>query len=119
MRRHRSPKWLRASTLIEVLVALVIITLVMAIAATLYVKMGWKRPDNLLNLHLELKALAEETKRTKDYTPAEYERDDGLAIDRAVQPYQGDTLLLLLELRAKKQGTDEEAVYREIIIHDQ
>lgn len=118
---HRYPfhKCLKASTLVEVLAALVIITLVMAIAATLFAKIGWERPDNSVNLQLELKALVAETKRTGDYTPAEYELDNGVAIDRTVQPYQGDTLLLLLELRAHKQGTDEGAVYRELIIHEQ
>lgn len=119
MHRHRFHKQLKASTLVEVLVALVIITLVMAIAATLYAKMGWKRPDNSVNLHLELKALAEETKRIGDYTPVQYELDNGVTIDRTVQPYHGDTLLLLLELRAHRQGIHEEAVYRELIIHDQ
>ncbi|SEK54870.1 type II secretion system protein [Parapedobacter koreensis] len=110
---------LKASTLVEVLVALVIITLVMAIAATLYAKMGLNRPDNLVNLQLELKAIAAEAKRNRRYDAGHYQLDNGVRIDKEVTPYQTDTLLLLLELKAYKQGTGEVAVYREIIIKDQ
>ncbi len=110
---------LKASTLVEVLVALVIITLVVAIAATLYVKMSWKRPDNLVNLQLELKTLAQETKRNRDFTFAQYQIGNDILIDKQTEAYKGDTLLILLELRAHKRGTGEEAIYREIIINDQ
>ncbi|MGK6353468.1 hypothetical protein [Parapedobacter sp. DT-150] len=108
--------FLKASTLVEVLAALVIITLVVAIAATLYVKMGLKRPDNSVNLQLDLKALAEETKRNVDYAPRQYELENGVHVDQSVEPYRGDTLRLLLQLEATRQGTGERAVHREIVI---
>jgi len=113
----RIPKRLKASTLVEVLVALVIITLVMAIAATLYATLGLKRPDNSVNLQMELKTLAAEAKRNQDYNPRQYELDNGVIVDQQVTSYQGDTLLMLLELNASKPGTRETAVYREIIIN--
>jgi len=112
-------KRLNASTLVEVLVVLVIITLVVAIAATLYATIGGKRPDNLVNLHLELKSLAQETKRSMDYSPRQYDMGNGVQIDREVKPYGSDTLLMVLELKGTKRGTSETAVFREIIIKGQ
>ncbi|WP_257668266.1 type II secretion system protein [Parapedobacter tibetensis] len=109
---------LKGSTLVEVLVALVIITLVMALAATLYAKIAYKRPDNTVALQLRLKALAQEAKREGDFETAHYETDDNLLIDRHTEPYRGDTLLLLLELTGQKKGTGETGIYREIIIKD-
>lgn len=110
---------LKASTLVEVLVALVIITLVMAIAATFYATMGLKRPDNSVNLQMELKTRAAEAKRNRDYSPRQYELSNGILVDQHIGSYQGDTLLLLLELNASKRGTRETALYREIIIKGQ
>ncbi|MBK1442018.1 type II secretion system protein [Parapedobacter sp. ISTM3] len=110
---------LKASTLVEVLVALVIITLVMAIAATLYAKMALKRPDNLVGLQLQMKAIAAETKHSKYGHAERYTLDNGVTIDKEILPYQNDTLLNVLELRAHKQGTGEVAVYREILIDSQ
>jgi|GEM_PF-6435728 len=110
---------LTASTLVEVLVALVIITLVMAIAATLYATMGLKRPDNSVNLQMELKTRAAEAKRNQDYGLRQYNLADGVIVNQQTTPYHGDSLLMLLELNATKPGTRETATYREIIIKDQ
>ena len=113
------PSRLKASTLVEVLVALVIITLVMAIAATLYATIGLKRPDNSVNLQMELITLAAEVKRNQDYSSRQYKFVDDIIVDQYVAPYHGDTLLMLLELNASKPGTGETALYREIIIRGQ
>lgn len=112
-------KRLHASTLVEVLAALVIFTLVTAVAATLYAKIVLKRPDNERNLLLELKDFAEQTKRECDLESARFEVGEGIQVSRTVSNYQGDTLLLLLELRARKPGAAEETVYQEIIVNGQ
>jgi len=112
-------KQLHASTLVEVLVALVILTLVTATAATLYANMVLKQPANARNLQLELKALAQHAKRERDLTPAQFETGRGVQVYKEVTEYQGDTLLLLLEYRAQVPGITEETVYREIIISDE
>ncbi|SFC23406.1 hypothetical protein SAMN05421747_106191 [Parapedobacter composti] len=109
-------KRLKASTLVEVLVALVIITLVVAISATFYATMALKRPDNAVNMLLELRALAQESKRSGGSEQAQYELGNGIQVDKVVTPYHGDTLLAVLELRGQRTATGETAVYREIII---
>ncbi len=112
-------KRLHASTLVEVLVALVILTLITAIASTLYVKIVLKQPANARNLQLELKELAHRAMREGDLRPAQFEIGRGVQVYKEVSNYKGDTLLLLLVYRAQVPGTAEETVYREIIINNQ
>lgn len=109
-------KRLQASTLVEVLVALVIITLVMAVAATLYAKMAASRPDNTVALQLHLNALAQTAKREGIHKVLPDEINDNYIITKELTNYNNDTLLLLLELKGTKVGTEETATYREIII---
>ncbi|MEC3878631.1 pilus assembly FimT family protein [Parapedobacter sp. 10938] len=112
-------KRLHASTLVEVLVALVIVTLVTATAATLFAKIVLKQPANARDLQLELKALAQRAKQEGNFLPAQFEIGRGVQVDKEVSNYQGDTLLLLLVYRAHRPGTAEETVYREIIINNE
>lgn len=112
-------KRLHASTLVEVLVALVILTLVTATATTLYVKIVLKQPSNLRDLQAELKALAHRAKREGDFSPAQFEIGHGIQVYKEVSDYRSDTLLRLLEYRARITDAAEEIVYREIIIKDE
>ncbi len=112
-------KRLHASTLVEVLVALVIFTLVTAVAATLYAKIILKRPDNERHLLLELKDLAQQAKREQNLAPARFEIGHGIVVSKAVSDYRGDTLLQLLEFRARRHNAAEETVYREILINEE
>ncbi|MEC3882010.1 type II secretion system protein [Parapedobacter sp. 10938] len=108
-------KKLEGSTLLEALVALVIITIVMAMAATLFVTVGAERPDNKVNMQLELIHRAAEVKRHGNYSDASFTLHNGIMIDMHVEPYKDDSLLLLLELKATNGDDDEVAVHREII----
>lgn len=108
-------KKLKGSTLLEALIALVIITIATGTAAALYVAIGAERPDNKVNLQLELMRLATEAKRRGDYSDANYALHNDILINMRVEPYKEDSLLLLLELKATS-GNDEVAVHREIIL---
>src|SRR3546814_15400383 len=90
---HTLRKRLHASTLVEVLVALVILTLVTATAATLYAKIVLKQPANARDLQLELKALAQRAKQEGNLRPAQFEIDRGDQVYKEVSTYQSDTLL--------------------------
>ncbi len=107
---------LPGSTLVEVLVALVVYTLLIAIVASLFTALAAKRPDRARDLQLELRALAEQAKRERDYGADRFLWDRGITVTKDVTAYQGDTALALLEFRASPHGTADVVVHREIII---
>lgn len=91
-------KW-KASSMVEVLVALVIIILVFGSSTAIYIKLVRHRPEKAYHLRKELSALAIEVKN-EDFPAAtrEHESISGLTIVQYCEPFRGDSLLLHLKL---------------------
>ena len=112
-------KQLRGSTLVEVLVALVIFTLVTAIAASIFIKITKKQPAHTRDLQWEMKEMARLAKEEGDYTPNLLLTRQGVTVYKHISHYKGDTLLWLLEYRGQVPGASEETIYRELIINSE
>lgn len=110
--RHR----ISGSTLVEVLVSMVILSVVVGIAISTFATIGSARTDQHVMLYSSLRYYAMETKRTGDYSSISWEDDNGLRIEKKWYPYNGDSLLFVLHLRAFRPGAAYSGELREIII---
>lgn len=106
---------IKATTLIEVIVALVIIMLVFAGSTMLYVQLMNKKPDKKYRLQKELLALATEIKMGRTIENELYEEENGIAIFQSCEPYTADSTLLHLKLEAM-EGDNIIAIHEELFI---
>ena len=112
LKRH-----IRASTLLETLVALVLILICFSIATLVLVNI-MQSDNGRLKLHarLELDALYEKTMDERSFVDgsAEY---NGFVIEKRLLPYEGPPGLYLLELKAVAQKQTI-ATYKKLILVD-
>ncbi|MNT07779.1 hypothetical protein D3C72_1424960 [compost metagenome] len=112
-------KRIRAGSLVEVVVALVIIMTVFALSLMIYIKiMGASFSGRKLWANSKLKEVANQVKkehRFKDDTINE----DELIIDITVKPYPQSSDLILLELEAKDLNGIRLNEYKEIVLKDE
>jgi len=106
---------IKASTLIEVVVALVIIMLVFAASTMLYVRLMNSKPDKRYRLQKELLALATEIKKGGNIEDELYKEENGIAIFQSCEPYATDSTLLHLKLEAV-EGEEVIAIHEELFI---
>lgn len=91
---------IKATTLVEVVIALLIIMVVFGASTTLFVKIMNANPAKSDYWQQELQLLATEIKTEASCSNAEYPQEDGTTIYQYCEPYQPDSPLLLLKLEA-------------------
>ncbi len=107
---------IEASSLVETVVAMIIILSVFGISMMVYMNVV-KTGINLSNLNasLQLNELAEKTKKEKLYVDQTIE-SKGFSIQKKITKYNHDENLLLLEITAKDNGDKILASRKEIIL---
>ncbi len=111
-------KKLRASSLIEVLTAMVILLVVLTMAAGFTVQLVRSRPDHQLLLQQQLAVLAQQIKQEPLQSRQEFILPGGIRVHLHTEPYRNDSLLTQLELSARHPQAPERLVaHREIILN--
>lgn len=107
---------LKAASLLETILALVITMLVFGIASMVYVNV-LKSGITLsaLTARQKLEVLAEETKRSKTFV-SETVKEEGYTIEKSIEPYQGNTSLLKMELQVIDEQGKVLAEYKELLL---
>jgi hypothetical protein len=108
-------KKLKGSTLVEVIVAMVIILTCLGIALTIFTNLSRDVNDELRILaEIRINTLANETKIKNDYTDVNLEFDN-LKIQRSILPYPGKARLKILYIEAFTPMDKKIAEYKEIV----
>jgi len=109
---------LKASSLFETIVALMVTMLVFGIAMTIYVNV-LRNSTSLADFKasLRLEQLAKETKESKRFIDESFE-EGNVSIEKRVGKYQNKEGLLLLELEAFDQTKRKLAEHKEILIEE-
>jgi len=110
-----STKKLRASSLIEVIVALVIIMLVFGIASMTYIRIHSSSNSEALQWQEQLSAIASEAKKADVMVDREYDLPNGVSVSQTLKPYGTSENLFLLELEARDQHQKVLGFYRGVI----
>ncbi|HUH17850.1 hypothetical protein [Albibacterium sp.] len=91
----------KASSIIEVVVALVIILFVFGCSTIIYLDLINHRPDKLYRLQKDLLVMSSKIKNEDSIMNYDQrETENGILIIQYCEPYQGDTLLMYLKLEA-------------------
>lgn len=111
----KEPKRLKASSLVETIVGLMVIVLVFGIAMTVYVNV-MRNSTSLAELKASqrLEEIAVETKTKKSFFNESFE-EGGVKIEKTIGKYQDKEGLFLLELIAKDPTERKLAERKEII----
>ncbi len=107
---------LKASTLVETIMAMVIIVIAFGTAMLLYMQVT--NGEQLLarsQAHILLKQVAEEAKIQKEFKTASFEHQ-GLRIKKQFQPYSNYPGAFLMNLEALGPRGEVLATYREIVL---
>lgn len=109
------PVRIKASSLIETIVGLMVIVLVFGIAMTVYVNV-MKNSTSLAELKASqrLEEIAVETRANKSFFNESFE-EEGIKIEKTIGKYQNKEGLILLELLAKDPAERKLAERKEII----
>jgi|GEM_PF-4448144 len=108
-------QYIKGSTLIEVVVALVIIMVVFGIATLTYVHLVNSNNTPALKIQQELAALAAATAAQPSPANQVYSLENDISVAQRVQTYAGGEGLLLLELEAFDRNEKSLGIYRSII----
>ena len=109
---HKLP----ASSLLEVMVALVVMFTVFGISMGLYVNVvGSSQSLQKTKAMAELENIASDTRKKQEFIDAGIQRD-GFKIEKTVKPYPGIPDALILHLKAINLDNKEIAELREIVI---
>lgn len=107
---------LSASTIIEVVVALVIIMIVFSIATMTYVRLIHSDNSPKLKLNQQLSALASEAVNTGEpLTNTSYTLEHDIIVNQQILPYEHNTQLVILELEALDRNEQQLSIYRELV----
>ncbi|MEH6305263.1 hypothetical protein RYH73_06390 [Olivibacter sp. CPCC 100613] len=107
---------LEGATVVEVIVALVIIMLVFGIATMTYVRIVNSSSNPKLRLQQQLMVLAGEANSGfNDPQDQTYQLENDIEIQQRVTQYEESNQLLLIELEAFNKQEQSLAVYRKII----
>ncbi len=111
-------KKLKASSLLETIVALMVIMIVFGIAMTIYVNV-MKNSSSLseVKASLRLDVLAKESKEKKAFFDEDFE-EENIDFEKRVTKYQNKEGLLLLELEARDKTNRILAERKEIIVEE-
>lgn len=105
-----------ASTLIEVIVAMVVLAIAFSIGIMIYFNiLSSSGSYRAFETTLLLKQVAAETTHNKSYIDELIELEN-LTIQKSVSPYNGSKKVYLLELHAVDQHQKEHGVYKQLII---
>ena len=106
----------KGSTLVEVLVAMVIILACMGVAMTIYSNLARDVNDELkIRAEIQLNTLAADTKRSGNYTDGTLQFET-MRIEKTVLPYRKSKHLRVLQLEAYTPLGRKITSYHEIII---
>jgi len=109
-------KKLKASTIIEVVVALVIMMVVFGIATMTYVRLIHSDNSPKLKLNRRLSALASEAVNTGEpLINTSYTLEHDITVNQQILPYEHNTQLLILELEALDRNGQQLSIYRELV----
>lgn len=109
-------KKLKASTIIEVVVALVIIMIVFGIATMTYVRLIQSDNSPKLKLNQQLAALASQAVNTgTPLTNTSYTLEHDITVNQQILPYKHNTQLVILELEALDRNEQQLGIYRELV----
>lgn len=107
---------LRGATVVEVIVALIIIMLVFGLATMTYVRIVNSSSNPKLRLRQQLTVLGSEASNgSMDPSDRSYILESDIQVEQKVSPYEGSEQLLLLELEAFDKQEKPLASYRKII----
>lgn len=116
MVKLRLHKKLKASTVTEVVVALVIIMIVFGIATMTYVRLIHSDNSPTLKLNQQLSALASEAVNTgAPLINTSYTLEHDITVHQEVLPYEHNTQLVILELEAVDRNEQQLSIYRELV----
>ena len=105
---------IKGATLIEVLVALLIITIVFMASTILFFRITQINPGNKMYWDQRLQEIAHKIKSTRTYENETISEPDGTLIYIYCTPYREDSPLIYLKLEAL-QHDKRMAIYEEII----
>jgi type II secretory pathway pseudopilin PulG len=109
-------KKLKASTIIEVVVALVIIMIVFGIATMTYVRLIHSDNSPKLKLNQQLATLASEAVNTgAPLANTSHTLEHDVTVHQQVLPYEHNTQLVILELEAVDRNEQQLSIYRELV----
>lgn len=109
---------IKASSLIEVIVALLIIMIVFASSTMLYVKVINSNPGKKYRLQKRMLAIASEIKQDSSVTYDQYEDENGIVIFQYREAYRADSVLFYLKLEAVESNKTV-AIHEEIYLKSQ
>lgn len=109
-------KKLKASTIIEVVVALVIMMIVFGIATMTYVRLMHSDNSPKLKLNQQLATLASEAvNRGTPLTNTSYTLEYDITVNQQILPYEHNTQLVILELEALDRNEQQLSIYRKLV----
>ena len=107
---------LKASSLVEVLVAMTILLIILAAAGIAYVRFAAQRPDRQLRVEQQLARIAAATKVERDFDDDTIELAEwGIRVVKQCQAYEGHPDIMYLSLTAYAPPERLVAEYRELI----
>lgn len=106
----------KAATLMEAMVAMVIVMICFGIASMIYVNvLNADRNSILISAHLTMATLAEKTKESNTFLDEKIV-GERLAIQKAVEPYQAIPGLFLVKYTAADKEGKIVAEYKELVL---
>lgn len=116
MKIHLLQRSVRCSSLLEAVVAMTILSVVLGIAMTLYLKVSYSAiSGQKIKAQLIINRLAVETIKEKRYLSEQFENEN-ISLIKEVSKYNQSDRLLLLHIKAFNSHNDLITEYREIIL---
>lgn len=106
---------LKGATVVEVIVALIIIMVVFSLAMGTYVRIMNSAANPTLQLLHQMKAIAAEVALKNEFSTNSYTLDEHITVYQYVVPYETDPQSLLLHLEAVDRNEKHLYTYKEII----
>lgn len=116
MVRLRVDRKIKASTLIEMIIALLIILVVFGIATTIYIQINAARTDNALVLEQQLETMALNLHRNRQYEDQTIDLDNTIVVDIQCEMYRDDPNMVLMTLSARDHQDKKKGTYHELFI---
>ena len=109
---------LKGNTLLEVLVAMVILLFCTSLATTIYINvLQSQSTGEKINTYLKLQELSSQIEKEKDFLDKEWE-ENGFNFKKTCKPFKGNDAIIVLKLEAKNPNKKTVTEYKKIIFSE-
>ena len=106
---------LKGNTLIEVLMAMVILLFCTSLGTSIYISvLQSQNTGERINTFLKLQDLSAKIEKEKDFLDKEWEESE-FSFTKTCKPYKGNNSIIVLKLEAKNAGKKIVSEYKKII----